>query len=121
MQTIATDLDGMLFAFPTQIAPFLTSLQKQGYQVGILTARSQTDQEELLRHVIEKSHFVPDFLVCKSNTEPVSDGLWKGQVCREFPVDILFDDFEASDPRMIADFFSVNTNTLALTSWAYQP
>jgi hypothetical protein len=39
-------------------------------------------------------------------------------VCNELGADVLFDDFQANDPRMLAEFFSLNTTTIPMTSWA---
>jgi ribonucleotide monophosphatase NagD (HAD superfamily) len=90
MQTVAIDLDGMLFSSPRFFRAFFPAMQAAGNKVGILTGRP---------------HFQKDSL-----TEQL----------KEVGIDVLFDDFQCDDPKMLAEFFSINQTTIPFTSWAYQ-
>ena len=117
--TIAVDLDYTILAFPDFFKIFFLSLQKQGHQVGILTARpSSYDNENKI--FLEKIGFKPDFYLSKSeeySSMPV--GMFKGIVCKTKNIDVIFDDFEHSNPKIVGDFFSVNEKTIPFTSWGF--
>lgn len=117
---VAIDLDGMLLAFPDFFKTFVPAMQAGGCKVGVLTARTE-DEKDGIEEALKEGGFKMDFCVTKPSDFSSSDGTFKAIVCKEFDVDILFDDFETNDPKMLADFFSVNTHTVPFTSWAYDP
>ena len=110
----------MLLSFPAFFAEFCRCMQSGGNKVGILTARSE-DQKDTLLAQLADSGITPDFFIGKPNNLEVSDGTFKALVCQELGIDLLFDDFEASDPSMLGDFFAANYSTVPFTSWAYNP
>jgi len=119
---IATDLDGMLFAFPKFLVPMFKELQKAGNQVGVVSARLNSEREEMIDRIAELD-WKPDFFINKpDDLSEISNGVYKGKVCKDLDIDILYDDFEYSDPNMIADFFTTNLGrTEPFTGFAYRP
>src|SRR5947209_213184 len=116
----ALDLDGMLFSFPEFFQVVIPCLQKAGHKVGILTARKESHTKESLKALLELG-IKPDFYIAKPDDVELPDGLFKATVCNEMEIDYLFDDFEADNPTMLADFFSVAKHTVPFTSWGYSP
>jgi len=113
------DLDETIYSFPKFFSEFINGLQKLGYKVGIMTANKERDKEANLK-LLDKLSISPDFYIGKPDGFKGSNGIFKGKACKELNVDVLFDDFEASDDKMIADFFTVNDNTIPFTSWGYK-
>ncbi len=110
----------MAYLFPAFFVEFFTHLQEHN-EVGILTARSEEQKEEVLKQ-LESVGIKPDFYIGKpEQLKGVPNGVYKGLVCKEADIDILFDDFDYSDEKMVADFFSVNSKTVPFTSWGYRP
>lgn len=120
---IAVDLDGMLLAFPEFFAHFFPSMQAAGNVIGILTTRDDGKKDEILEELESKLGIKPQFFITMPNSfeDEMSHGKFKAKVCNDLEVDILFDDFQASDNKMLAEFFSINQRTVPFTSWAYEP
>jgi hypothetical protein len=92
-------------------------MQKLGHKVGVLTANPNHDKENNL-DLLAKLSIKPDFYVGKpDDLRDYPDGIFKGKVCNELDIDVLFDDFNHNDDKMIADFFTINSKTIPFTSW----
>ena len=117
---VGVDLDGMLLAFMPFFKVFFACLQAGGNKVGILTARPEHDKEENLAQLKDLG-ITPDFYVGKPDDTNLPDGVFKAAVCTKLGIDLLFDDFESSNPQMLGDFFATNATTVPFTSWAYDP
>jgi|GEM_PF-3435838 len=118
-KTIAVDLDYTILAFPDFFKVLFEAFQKQGHQVGILTARPSAYDDEN-KKFLSSIGFSPDFYISKSeeySSMPV--GMFKGIVCKTKNIDVIFDDFEHSNPKIVGDFFSVNEITIPFTSWGF--
>lgn len=123
MTTIGVDLDGILISFPGYFQLFFKAMQGQGVKVGIITARPASQKDDL-RKELEKVGIKPDFFVAMPDNLKESNfpqGIFKGIVCTELKIDVLYDDFQASDPTMLGDFFTYNQGTIPFTSFAYKP
>jgi hypothetical protein len=119
---IATDLDGMLYAFPRVLIPMFKELQKAGNKVGILTAELDSNKDEI-KDRMKELDFEPDFIITKPDAlDKLPNGIYKGKVCKDLGIDLLYDDFQYSSGTMIADFFSTNEGrTEPFTGFAYRP
>lgn len=119
---IAVDLDGMLLAFPDFFSGFFKTMQSNSNAVGILTGRPESEKEEILK-ALAGIDIKPDFYIGMPDEMKKQDfppGIYKATVCNDLKVDLLFDDFQTNDPKMLADFFSMNQTTVPFTSWAYK-
>lgn len=118
---IALDIDNNITAFPDFFVQFTRAMQEAGHEVGILTARLSHEKNQIAQDLHDMG-IVPNFLITKPDEYDgkVSDGTFKGVVCNEMGIEILFDDFESSNPVMLADFFSVNTRTIPFTGFGYK-
>lgn len=92
-------------------------MQSQGHQVGILTGRPEADKDENLKLLAEYG-IKPDFFVGKPDDSGLENGSFKAAVCTKLGIDVLFDDFEADNPQMLACFFASNQTTTPFTSWS---
>lgn len=114
---VAVDMDGMLLANVSFFLVFFSAMQAQGHQVGILTGRPESDKKENLK-LLAGYGITPDFFVGKPDDPNLENGSFKAAVCTKLGIDVLFDDFEADDPQMLACFFSANQTTTPFTSWS---
>lgn len=114
----------MLLAFPKFFSNFFAAMQAHdGNRVGILTSRRASEKDQMLE-ILKQMNITPDFYVAMPDDMKDKDypqGIFKGIVCNDLEVDLLFDDFLSDDPTMIADFFTTNQRTTPFTSWAYDP
>jgi len=120
---VACDLDRTVFSFPKFFKDFFEAMQAGHNKVGILTARGTSQKKELVE-AVKTIGINPDFFITMPDDlrdTHMGVGIFKGKICKDLNIDILFDDFVYSDPKIIADFFSVNTTTIPFTSWAYKP
>jgi len=120
MPTYACDLDGMVFSFPSFFQSFVPAMQAAGNKVGILTGRPESEKDMLIEQ-LKALAIAPDFFIGKPDDSQLPNGVFKAIACRDLGIDILFDDFQCDDPKMLADFFSLNQKTIPFTSWAFQP
>lgn len=94
-------------------------MKDAGHKVGILTGESTSIDD--IKSVLSDLKIDADFII--QRPEDLKDfpiGIFKGEICKKMGIDVLFDDFQCSDPTIISDFFSVNNTTIPFTSWAYQ-
>lgn len=120
---VAWDLDGMLLAFPDYAKFFFKAFQDQGVKVGVLTGRP-TKEKEMITKALEEVGIHPDFVTTMPDNLKVRSfpvGIFKGIVCTNLKVDVLYDDFESDDPTMMGDFFTYNQSTTIFTGFAYNP
>jgi hypothetical protein len=117
---VACDMDGMLLAFPAFFQAFFPAMQAAGHEVGILTGRPASENEQNLA-MLKDLGITPDFYVGKPDATDLSNGSFKALACNALGIDVLFDDFECNDPAMLADFFSASPSTTCFTSWALLP
>lgn len=120
---IAWDLDGMLLAFPDYAKVFFEAFQKQGAKVGILSGRP-AKEKEAIEEALDEVGIEPDFVTLMPDKLKEMDfpvGIFKGIVCTQLEVDVLYDDFQSDDPTMMGDFFSYNQKTTIFTGFAYNP
>ncbi len=90
----AIDLDGTAWKYRTLFAVLIRALQRDGHQVGILTAHSPELEREDRRLLAARGFSVPDFFI--NRQEPVETGRpWKERMVREHGIDCLFDDFDS--------------------------
>lgn len=118
---IALDIDNNITAFPDYFILFTRAMQEAGHEVGILTARLSNEKDQIAQGLHDMG-IVPNFIITKPDEYDgkVSNGIFKGVVCNEMDINVLYDDFECSDPKMLADFFSVNTKTIPFTGFGYK-
>jgi hypothetical protein len=115
---IAVDLDKTLYAFPEFFAKLFECMQSTGNQIGVLTA--EDDPVENITNTLDKAGIKPDFIIQRpENLQDFPIGIFKGEVCKRLDIDVLYDDFESSDPKIISDFFLANSKTIPFTSWGY--
>jgi len=114
---IALDLDGIVFSYPGFFQTFAAAMQAAGNKVGILTGRPQSQKDALLEQ-LKSLGIAPDFFIGKPDDSQLPNGVFKAIACRDLGIDVLFDDFQCDDPTMLADFFSLNQQTIPFTSWA---
>ena len=96
---ISYDLDGTLFAYPTELLNFAWLMQKCGNEVGILTGRNLEDINNNVLPLLKQHGFTPDFFIGR-DFEPtetdwdanIKNQVWKPQMIKEHNIDIHFDD-----------------------------
>jgi hypothetical protein len=120
---VAVDLDGMLIAYPEYFKFFFKAYQSQGAKVGILSARPASEKD-FIEDALNKVGIKPDFVMLMPDDmkqRDVSPGIFKAIVCNELGVDVIYDDFQYDDNKMMGDFFTYNQRTKPFTSFAYDP
>lgn len=119
---VAVDYDQMITAFPEYFKVFFSAMQKAGNKIGVLSGRKESERNEIEK-TIDSYDIEPDF--CILMTDDIAGkypvGIFKAKVCNYLGVDVLYDDFQYSDHAMLSDFFSINSTTIPMTSFAYQP
>lgn len=96
---VSYDLDGTLFAYPTELLMFAFMLQKSGHEVGLLTGRAIWDLEKNILPMLAQNKFVPNFYIGR-DFEPeeqdwdqnIKNQIWKPKMIKEYNIDIHFDD-----------------------------
>ena len=115
---IGCDLDGMLLRFPRFFQAFVPAMQHAGDKVGILTGRPSSEVGTPTEQ-LKALGIAPDFFIAKPDDSTLCNGVFKAIACRDLGIDVLFDDFQCDDPKMLAEFFSLNQTTIPFTSWSY--
>lgn len=108
----AFDMDNCIVALPDFFKEFFNDLQHSNNEVGILTARPDSKQDETLKY-LEKVGIKPDFCISKPDKfEKIPNGIYKAVACNKMGINVLFDDFEGDDPKVQEEFYKYNTSTV---------
>ena len=90
----AIDLDGTAWKYRQLFAALMRSLQREGHQVGILTAHGPVLEREDRRLLLARGFPEPHFFINKQEpAEPCKP--WKERMVQEHSIDCLFDDFDS--------------------------
>jgi hypothetical protein len=119
IKRIGVDIDLTIFSFPSFFRDFFDAFQSKGVKVGIVTANHQDKKSEYL-DTLEKLGIKPDFFIGFPEDNTKDAGTFKGNVCKDLKIDVMFDDFHNNDPKMLADFFAANDSTIPISSWGYR-
>ena len=90
----AIDLDGTAWKYRRLFATLMQALQRDGHQVGILTAHGPSLEPEDRRLLCARGFPPSDFFINKLEpAEPCKP--WKERIVQEHDIDCLFDDFDS--------------------------